>query len=549
MEYSILKEAFRLCHKVVDPVSEPYKSKYKASEILKSLSRTTKNETIRHLALGRKGLICMSTEEPTKAREYLNKALMYFCPISQSKGAKILEDNIEDKILPFASDVMSFYNALATLQFSIENHLWHHDLEVSLSIYSKIKENAEKYDAIQKHPFSISSLSDSWDDSLEGMTALSLFYLAQMISERGNCGDKELSCVFLTRTLGMRHQQLLKDIDFAKALDWSNCVRGMAEYHRSMNNRVQALSLIEAAQEMLRKCNSILPIDNRELEKFEGVRCELSRLRALLYIDSMRIAVRDNNNNEEEEEEDMETSILDTKIIPKAFPGCSEITSTSTIGLLNPVYIRNNLPEAMRAAFQIVRSNLEFSLKHFVLDGYVSQHVEISRELCKAYDYVAQAEPCENLTMKIKIHRRMINILRPIFDVLNRDIFGETLISLTFELAEICVSLQMIKETQLKQKDDINVNSITRIRKYAFDAVKYFDTFCEMVEKEGRGNVHEARVVSYVLARGDNIYLAGIDFFFLPLSMLFDITMLTHSHARSILSFSGTSGQNFTVPG
>ena len=46
---SVLKEAYRLWRCVEDDVKEPYRSKYKASEMLDELSRTHSNETIRNL--------------------------------------------------------------------------------------------------------------------------------------------------------------------------------------------------------------------------------------------------------------------------------------------------------------------------------------------------------------------------------------------------------------------------------------------------------------------------------------------------------------------
>jgi hypothetical protein len=115
--------------------------------------------------------------------------------------------------------------------------------------------------------------------------------------------------------------------------------------------------------------------------------------------------------------------------------------------------------------------------------------------------YVALGENEKNHTMKIKIHRRMIKILDPIFKCLNQDVYQDTCIVLAFELAEICVSLQMIKETQLKETNSTKPDSIARVRKYAEDAANYFDTFCDLVEKEGRGDVSEDRVISYVRAK------------------------------------------------
>ena len=114
---------------------------------------------------------------------------------------------------------------------------------------------------------------------------------------------------------------------------------------------------------------------------------------------------------------------------------------------------------------------------------------------------MGEGESEENVSMRIKIYRRMIKILEPVFECLSRDVYLDTCIVLAFELAEACVSLQMVKETQLKRSKCAKLASFVRIRKYAADAVKYFDAFCDLVEREGRGEINEDRVVSYVRAQ------------------------------------------------
>ena len=244
---SVLKEAYRLWRCVEDDVKEPYRSKYKASEMLEELSRTHSNEMIRNLASGRRALIFSETEESTRARELLEKVVTYFCPKTQSNmKACIVMDDMSERSLPFASDIMKFYNVLGALNFAAEKHsAWYHDLKTSLSIYSEIVELRKK-SVLKEDVSSLSSLSGCWDDSPDGQAALSLFYLAQMISRRGQKGDRELSATFLYRTLEMRLEQLLREMNAHNAIEWTSCVLGMAQYHRSEDNKIRALSLIES---------------------------------------------------------------------------------------------------------------------------------------------------------------------------------------------------------------------------------------------------------------------------------------------------------------
>ena len=155
----------------------------------------------------------------------------------------------------------------------------------------------------------------------------------------------------------------------------------------------------------------------------------------------------------------------------------------------------------------------------------MSENVEISRDLCRAYVVFSNhyrkntileqhnhsnttgtttlrwVKARKNLSMRIKIRRRMTKILEPILGSLNPEMCISRRIVLAFELAEACVSLQMMKETQLKRTNSAKPDSIARARKYAQDAAKYFELFCELVEKEGRGEINEDRVVSYVRAK------------------------------------------------
>ena len=370
-----LREAFRLWRHVEDDVKEPYSSKYKASEILDTLSKNHPKETIRNLASGRRALIFSETEEPTKARKLLEKVVAYFCPKTQLNKKACMIDDIHDRILPFASDIMKFFNALGCLHFAEEKAEWYHDLKTSLSIYSEIVKLRKK-NVFEEDVSSLSSLSECWDDSPDGQAALSLFYLAQMVSRRGQKGDREMSAKFLYRTLEMRHEQLLREMNAHNAIEWTSCVIGMARYHRGEDNKIQALSLIESGAKMLRRCANLS--NWKETERFREVQVELSRLRSLLYVDTMRAAVRDHCDTSS-------TAVPDTKIIPKAFPMCEDTASSSSLCLLDPSYLRDNLPCAMRASFRIARSGLEKALAYYKLDGYVSEHVEISRELCRAY--------------------------------------------------------------------------------------------------------------------------------------------------------------------
>ena len=81
-------------------------------------------------------------------------------------------------------------------------------------------------------------------------------------------------CNISVRTLEMRLEQLLREMNAHNAIEWTSCVLGMAQYHRSEDNKIRALSLIESGEKMLRRCTSLS--DWKETERFRDVRVELS---------------------------------------------------------------------------------------------------------------------------------------------------------------------------------------------------------------------------------------------------------------------------------
>lgn len=99
--------------------------------------------------------------------------------------------------------------------------------------------------------------------------------------------------------------------------------------------------------------------------------------------------------------------------------------------------------DGARAAFKRANSSFERAKRHFVLDGYVTDHIAIVTDQSSLYCQLAVFERDGN--RKVKMHRRRAAFLSPVVQVLNPSAFEEQWKALTFELGQIYSEVVEIK--------------------------------------------------------------------------------------------------------
>jgi len=103
---------------------------------------------------------------------------------------------------------------------------------------------------------------------------------------------------------------------------------------------------------------------------------------------------------------------------------------------------------AARAAFREGLAAAESAAKYYVLDGFVTDHIEITQETSALWKALARWEDDDAATLA-KIAKRRIELLEPIVKVLNSKAYRNQYLDLTMELGLTHLTMADAKATQL----------------------------------------------------------------------------------------------------
>jgi len=110
----------------------------------------------------------------------------------------------------------------------------------------------------------------------------------------------------------------------------------------------------------------------------------------------------------------------------------------------------------------------DFSMKQFVLDGFVTDHIEINQDLSRMYQYIAFYEESE--AVKCRMHKRRVDILEKMLDGLNPQHYLAFCRQLQFELAEVYSEMMDLKR-QIAYKSNTRQN---------FQVIKKINRYCQL---------------------------------------------------------------------
>ena len=124
------------------------------------------------------------------------------------------------------------------------------------------------------------------------------------------------------------------------------------------------------------------------------------------------------------------------------------------------------------------------ALKYYILNGFVTEHVIINQEISSLYKYIVLFE--KDLSTKCKLHKRRVNILKPIEAELSLKVYENLILELCFELGNIYEEMASIKRTILdKSNNNISQNDtkkITKINDLFNNGITYFSKFIKILE-------------------------------------------------------------------
>ncbi|XP_003969525.1 KIF-binding protein [Takifugu rubripes] len=133
-----------------------------------------------------------------------------------------------------------------------------------------------------------------------------------------------------------------------------------------------------------------------------------------------------------------------------------------------------------RAVFLVGQNHVKEAKEYFQMEGHVTDHVEILQDHSALFRTLAFFE--EDLEARCKMHKRRIDMMEPVCNELNAQYYLMIRRQLMFELAEIyneMMDLKMIRANTQADTQSLDKHSIKKINHLCSSAVKYFHMFLD----------------------------------------------------------------------
>ncbi|CAG9330047.1 unnamed protein product [Blepharisma stoltei] len=447
--YSVFQRELEFVDKLMGMASEsshPYEHKYKAREILNSLlqeERVKKSDEIARTAEAiieyMLGVNHFETEEITESDKHYQKSLDLFSTISfQEQG----------RFINIFQDLLNSLGVLCCNRGENEKGLSYFIKSQELYLITKI--------------FNTQTFSHNFHDFLTGTSGfhfiidggvnrckieqnytLTLFYMAQ---EFAKLGEKEKSAMYCAET--MKRQIESGDYDIK---DWAINSINLAEYYVENGYLNQALYTLQCGM-------SIILQNKRKLKStihMQIGRCFLAFLEmgATLHKDKLSIPDR------------IYSQCVAFRGLRVQFPRISPA---------------GNLEEA-KELFKLANTSLKQALEYFIIDGYVTEHIEMKRNISSLYKYLCYFD--ENEGRVIAMLQRRIEILEEYTKDLNRQAYSQLWQHLMNEISSVYLDIYDIKSSQLRGKNKKNQEIYTKTNISALTSIEKQVELLEFVQK------------------------------------------------------------------
>jgi hypothetical protein len=456
-----------------DPPTEPFKSKYRANEILDNLiqkmqqylSTSTQNgqseeirDQIATLQL-RLAINHINTEDNYNGEKFLNLSFEQLKKNEMKNVVYLLEVFNHFGILWVARDDAQ----------TAEKYLCH-----GRDLYHRYR---------TQHPLPDRDHQTEEDKKIERLHTYTLFYLAQTY---GIQGRTDLSAKYCHLTLKRQYES-----NEYNSLEFATHCLSISEYYTSVNNYAQARLCLIAAESVINAYAS-----KQTLPSHLRADVAIASARFLLMYLNFQVHLR-----EYEKKQQMGAAYKREYYNSKLNIDDSELTAVRTEepliifhGLVPPPTIK--LPElrplhSLAEAQEYYESALNWfssALEYYELDGFVTEHVSILQDICSLHQIVAYFE--SNPRAKIEYHKRRLKLLSPLLKELNPQYFLFTIQQILFTCGEICEQILNIQLT-FKNLDTSDSNSsqikewAKKCNKTATQSISYFQKFLQtLVSKD-----------------------------------------------------------------
>lgn len=471
------------------------------------------------------GIICWDVEEPHNCQIELDLAAEFLCPryvkqitdltkyeenLTSEDGINNVDDeskvneiqNYEENFVepPYPKDDNGSSVELAINQMKCLNMLgilWagrgykgraFYYLQAVKSIYERTEPKTVEIENIYTH---------------------NLFYLAQAYVHIGNARK---SSYFCRETLQRQCNTVWTNP--REALDWAKNCAGLSDFYKSVGEYVKCSLALASTDYALNTCAKLLDNNNDEekngdiFDLLHEVRIDLYRRWVIFDVNILKRAYERQCLKEhlmylgEEWMPDAPTSeedLGDLKMVPNNLEIIPMLTSSSNLPPLPPddtissdvlipkreffkglpVTETSYIHEGDIETFEVARlvflrgmANAENAKKHYVLDGFVSDHVNLLQNQSKMYHYLSVFEADKK--RKLAMEQRRLDILLPIISAINKNAFDALHKQLSYELGECYLSaienkIDKLRDSngevevrKLKKADIIKVNSYVK---------------------------------------------------------------------------------------
>ena len=444
-----LEKVDRLMGMQADP-SKPYEHKYTARELLQSLLSSDRIQQGDPISRSAEALIeyilgvnHFETEEITESDKHYQKCLTLLLSLPVSDQARYLNT---------FQDVL---NALGILRCNRgENNIGLEYFYKSQALYEAMKTlPANKFShtfkdfLIGKDDFRFIIQGGVNFRKAEQNYTLTLFYMAQAFSK---IGEKHKSASYCAETL--KRQMISGDYDMK---DWAVNSINMAEYYIENNYIAQGVYIL--------KCGlSIITGKRRKL------RSTLNMQIGRAYRSLLELAINIHKQNTTAPEQ------LNEKLL--------------ILPMLNTEWVEVSLPSEIEAAkeiFKLSNNHFKTALEYFVIDGYVTEHIEMKKDISGLYKSLCYFETSD-IRVLAMLNRRL-ELIESFTKEINKQSYSTLWQHLMNEVASIYLDIYELKVSSansLKKKKKMldkhaaaNTYALTCIDKHIemLDFIQKFD--------------------------------------------------------------------------
>lgn len=514
------------------------------------------------------GSISWEVDEPHNAQQELDQACEYYFPQLVEKIATIVGPEVDDSDEGIANEktddlVPPPLNKIAVnliqdamLNLNLLGILWAGRGQVRKSFLYLLSANTFYETNIARNLSSAvgPALPAPVLAGIESTYTHNLFYLAQAY---GNIGNVTLSSKYCRMTLERQYASGFKpDGDIRMDLEWVKNCAGMANFFvamRQYNNCALALTTAEkvlhdnvaprisalvattiadtntgtTAKSKKPKVNvadlqelaaEVQADIDRRYVSLDGLILKRSCTMYKESIASAELGMDWDPSAYEGDSNSVEDFIPVETAMPPPPPTNEPTTDTPEEPVLSttefvtgvPVKPTAHLTKAI-AAFAVARvvflragTRIEAAKKHFVLEGFVTDHVALLQEHSKLYHYLAAFEPVAK--RKLAMEQRRLSMLTPLLKTLSKSAYEALHKQIAYEMGECALALLDLKLDKFRSKDpsgeinekNLKKSEIANVNEYCKIGLAMFAHFTQMYAP-GHANLPKSEIPKEVI--------------------------------------------------